>query len=224
VTRAPWDGGPLRVTAHLQGQIVLPSGSIALDGLLAWAVACRDGLPPPTVQIAQHGALPAIEIPVAREPGGRFHLASFARASFDAHEPRYTNRRFPATEALHLSAIRTVKINAGAEKSYRLPYTASHVAGDRLDWWCVGKRDQIAALLALVHHVGKKRSVGYGRVARWEVEPCREWEGFPVVRDGAPLRPLPLDWPGLVDPAPGYACLTYPYWERAREEACAVPA
>ena len=53
-----------------------------------------------------------------------------------------------------------------------------------------------------------------------EVEP---WDGFPVVCGGRALRPLPVDWPGLVEPAKAYHTLTYPYWEHSREELCAVP-
>ena len=52
---------------------------------------------------------------------------------------------------------------------------------------------------------------------------CEPWDGFPVMRDGKPLRPLPPDWPGLVDPEMGYSCVTYPYWLAEAEDVCAVP-
>lgn len=213
---------PLRVVALLDGAIVLPSGALALDGLLAAAVAIRDNLPPPTISVANGGLVP-IEIPVQREPKGRFHLASWARPRFDHHETRYRNRRFPVVEALALSTIKRIDTNAGPEKSYRIPHAASHVEGDTLEWWCVGDEDGARALCALIHGVGKHRNVGRGRVREWIVEPCEPWgDGFPVVRDGTPMRPLPLDWPGVTSGAHAYAVLTYPFWERTREELCVV--
>lgn len=82
---------------------------------------------------------------------------------------------------------------------------------------------RVRELLALVTHLGKRRAVGLGRVERWEVLPCEPWEGFPVLRDGRPLRPLPTDWPGLVEYDLGLRTLSYPYWDSSRRVECAVP-
>lgn len=212
---------PLRVTARTRGGIALPSGALALDALLASAVAMRDALPPVSV-----GGVTPIEIPVQREPAGRFHLASFAMVRFDGFDLRWVNRRFPLPEAQALAGprLKRIQISTGPCKSFRIPMESGHPAGDLLEWWCLGEEEPIRALLALVTHLGKRRGVGSGQVAEWTVKRCDSWgDGFPVVRDGRALRPLPLDWPGLVAPTAGYRCLTYPYWERTREEMVAVP-
>lgn len=52
----------------------------------------------------------------------------------------------------------------------------------------------------------------------------REDVPAPVCPDGEPLRTLPLDWPGLIDPPTGYAVMSYPYWLRWKETLCAVPS
>lgn len=212
--------GPLHVTCHLAGgQVVLPTGTLALDALAMAAVAIRDRLPPPRTG----EVVPPLDIPIAKSACERIYLASEARPAVAANELRYTNRRFPAREALRLTAMKRVDVAAGPQKSYRLPYTASHVAGDRLEWWCLGDAPALEGLLAFIHFVGKKRGTANGRVARWEVAPVADpWDGFPVLRAGRPLRPLPLDWPGLVDYEPAYRVLLPPLWDRAREEACAV--
>lgn len=212
---------PLAVTARLSGGISMPGGGIALDALLAAAVAVRDGLPPASVA----GVLP-IEIPVQREPGGRFHLASWSVSAWEEHELRWLNRRFPLAEAQGLAApsLRRIHIATGPCKSFRLPLETGHLVDDQLRWWCVGEDAAIRDLLGLVSHLGKRRAVGAGRVRDWTVAPCEPWgDGFPVVRDGRALRPLPADWPGLVSPDVGYGCLTYPYWRRSDEEMCALP-
>jgi len=211
---------PIQIIATIQGAISMPHTPLAIDGILAWAVWAQSGLPP--VQVS--GQLHPIEIPVQRSGCGRFHLASFAQFEVEQHENRWVNRRFPVPEAqmFGVDKFRRVNITAGAQKSYRLPLDTVHLVVDMLTWWAVGDADAIRDLLGVVHYLGKKRSTGGGKVACWSVEECEPWEGFPVVRNGRPLRTLPHDWPGLDDPATAYATLTYPYWDHTREELCAV--
>jgi hypothetical protein len=210
---------PLHITAEMQTGFSMPHTPLALDGLLAAVVAQRRGLVPPRVA----SDCEPVEIPIRRETGGRFHLASVAVYEPAAHELRYVNRRAPIEEyqAFGVAKIRRVKITAGEDKSYRIPHEVVHT--DRVEWWCSGDQDAIVDLLVDVSHIGKRRAVGRGRVHRWAVEPCAPWDGFPVVRDGRALRTLPADWPGLVRPRLGYRVLSFPYWDHAAEQMCAVP-
>lgn len=213
---------PLEITVSIRGGIQLGPDALAIDGLLAWAVCQRDGIKP---ALSVEDLVP-IEIPVAREPGGRFHLATQAEYVAEAHESSFVNRRFPLEQAQQMgnAKLKRVPLSAGPCKSYRIPVQITHVAGDRLRWWCVGEPQEIFDLLGLVSYLGKKRSTGNGYVRGWLVEPCEPWdEGFPVVRDGKPMRPLPPDWPGLVEPATAVKVLTFPYWNRAAAVMCAVP-
>lgn len=221
-TSATAPSAPLVVTARLVGPMAVPRSGIALDAMLAAAVALRDGIPPPP-------PLVRIEIPVECEPGGRFHLCSFAHPRFDCYESRYVNRRFPIEQAQAMGSekVRSLRITAGPAKSYRIPLEAGHVEADTLVWCCVGRAEEIRALLGLVSHIGKKRSVGLGKVRAWEVEEVTAadvWPGFPVTRDGFPLRPLPPGWPGLVaDCDLRLFNVTYPYWLHAERTICAMP-
>ena len=212
---------PIRITARLGGPISLPNGPLHIDALLAWVVAQERQLPPPGF-----GPLIPIEIPIAREPGGRFHLCSASICDFDAHEMRYVNRKFPLAEAQKFGndKLRRIHVVAGAQKSYRVPNTVSHVERDEIDWFAIGDAAEALRLLRCVSHLGKRRGVGRGQVREWLVEPFEPWgAGFPVVRDGRPLRPLPPDWPGLVDPMLSRCSPTYPYWDKSTETVCAVP-
>ncbi|MBA3844556.1 MAG: hypothetical protein H0X39_18400 [Actinobacteria bacterium] len=212
---------PLRIVAKLQGPVSLRSGALRIDALLAWAVAARDKLPP-----VGWVELRPIDIPVEREPGGRFHMASFAVPKFDEHDVRFINRKFPLAEAQSMAEakLKTINISAGPCKSYRLPSEVAWVANDELEWFVIGDEDAIRELLTLVQYVGHKRATGRGKVSSWTVEPCEPWaDGFPIVRDGKPLRALPADWPGLNDPELAYQTLTYPYYLHTAEQLCAVP-
>lgn len=214
---------PLRITAVLRGQIALPTGPMSIDGLLAWAVCAREGIPP----MMRFEEAADVQIPVVRAPGGRFHLASFSLGIWERFSTQWTNRRFPLHEAECLGApsVRRVLISGGPCKTYRIPREVGHLIGDRLTWYVLGDRGPIEELLDVPGHLGKRRAVGLGPVLRWYVEPCETWEGFPVVSpDGAALRPLPLDWPGLVNPLAAMKTLSFPYADKTREEAVAAPA
>lgn len=212
-------GEPLRIDARLHGAVAMPWGPIALDGLLAWAVCARADL------LAPVDGLREVEIPVAREPGGRFHLCSFSLSEVEERENKWINRRFPVPEAQMMGdeRLKRIQISAGPCKSYRLPLEVVHLRGDMLTWYAKGDRARIEELLELVAYVGKKRSTGNGRVARWTVEPCAAWQGFPLLRDGVPLRALPADWTGVTGGDRRICRLSYPYWLSSGQEACAVP-
>lgn len=202
---------------------IILSRPIHFDGLLGAAVALRDQLPPPI----DASAIVEIDLPLARERG--VWLASASESVVELRELRHINRRFPLDVAQIMGArsIKTIDIKAGASASERIPVDVQHMERDELTWWCIGDAEQIRALLALVHHVGRKRGVGFGEVAPsgWSVEACEPWgDGFPVLRDGEPLRNLPADWPGLSpDVVTEYAVPSPPYWDRTRDVLCAVP-
>lgn len=213
-------GEPLQVIAELAGAVAIPWGPIALDGLLAWATCARLGMAAPVDRIVTVG------IPVALEPDGRFHLASFSIGEVEQYEQRWVNRRFPVPEAqaFAVASFRRINISAGAQKSYRIPLETCHLQGDQMTWFAQGDRARVAKLLDVVTHLGKRRGAGHGKVRRWSVAPCEAWPGFPVVRDGAPLRPLPADWPGLREGTDRRHCrLTFPYWLASGRVECTVP-
>lgn len=210
---------PLEITAHVPGPIALPNGPIALDALLASQVALRVGLPPP----ATADDCERLTIPVELEQRGRFHLCSFSVGELADYELRYVNRRAPVEQFQEFGVRGRVQITAGQDKSYRVPLEVGHLRGERLTWWALGDPIEVINLLTSVSHLGKKRSVGLGRVLRWTVEMCERWDGFPVVREGKPLRTLPPDWPGLEDPDLAYRTLSFPYFDHGAEQLCAVP-
>jgi len=209
----------LVVRCSLASPMVSPERTIALDGLLAAAVVRQTGQP---LASSAHECV-LVEIPVQRSKCGRFHLASNAQFDIDKRSGGFTNKRFPIKEAATMSRMTRVQESTGPTKGFRIPREHLHV--DRLEWFCIGNVTLIAQLLANITSLGKKRGVGMGEVVigSWRVEQAKPWGGFPVLRDGVPLRPLPIDWPGLGDHEESYARLSYPYWDRSREELCAIP-
>jgi hypothetical protein len=214
---------PLVVRAHLRGAIAIPNGTPALDGLLMYAAHQRD-----VDDILEEDRSKPDDkpIPIAMSPCGRVYLCSVGHCEVEEHEGRWVNRKFPVAEAQSLAepGFTRIRINAGAQKSYRQPLDTVHLVGDVMTWWCLGDANEIRALLVEIRYLGKKRDVGLGTIARWEVERCESWDGFPVVRDGKPLRTLPTDWPGLYGHLElAHKVLRPAYSRHWAEELCAVP-
>lgn len=214
---------PIEVTARLAGPVCLPSGYVALDAILTYQAALRLGKL--ALDASHCSEMP--DIPIAMSDCGAFYLSSFSTGTPVAHETQYTNRRPIIAEAQMLAEpkCKRIDISVGANKGYRIPRQVTHYENDELRWWAVGDRDGIADLLAGVSHLGKRRGVGLGRVREWRVEPCESWgEGFPVVRDGKPLRTLPVDHAAASGARSGYGTLLPPYWDRQLEELCLLPS
>lgn len=213
-------GEPLQITAVLDSPIRMPGQPVALDALLAAAVARRAQLLPPQTD----DEIVPIEIPVQRSACGRYHLATYGMCRVEQRRLRHVHRRFPVGQAQALGReIGRVLITAGPAKSYRIPVEALHLVDDRITWQCIGDRERIEDLIADVTHLGKKRNVGGGRVRTWTVEPCAE---APMTIEGAPLRALPGDTSGI-DPERARLAqsrLTYPYWQWTGRELCWLPA
>jgi len=209
---------PLLIEARIDGQIADPYGDpVALDALLAYAIVMLEGRPP----AATWDEMDRIDIPVQMSKCGRYHLASSAVYEVECIDEscRTINRRPVVAEAQALgTGIRTMQINAGPSKGYRMPLETGHLVDDTMRWWAIGDEAAVLDLLSHITHIGRRRAVGLGDVLEWHVCPCKPWgDDFPVVRDGRPLRPLPADHPGLDAPFIAMSRLTYPYWCGPRE-------
>lgn len=211
---------PLQITATLVSPIAVQLYPVALDALLGAAICERLGL------MATVGEFRHIEVPVQRSACGRYHLASVAHYRTIASIQGHITKR-PNVEEFKLLGepkIKSVNTGTGRNKAYRIPMSKAIVSTMR--WWALADRAEVSELLDLVTHVGKKRSVGNGRVAKWSVESCEPWEGFPILRpDGTPMRNLPIDTPELgPETVIGWGPITYPYWDQtAATEVAQAP-
>lgn len=177
------------VTAHLSyAGVFWPYGGPTLDGLLAAAHARKTNMDPTKME--------PIELPMlARHESDRFYLASGPVYQRAETELQYTNRKFPIPEAQMFAEpkFKRINVSAGAQKSYRLPREIIYPKDGVVYWFAVGEIEGVRSLLAWVEYLGKRRAVGLGRVERWEVSGAIAWDGFPLLCDGIPLRPLPFD-------------------------------
>jgi len=137
-------------------------------------------------------------------------------------------KRFGVEHAALLREERRLVVAPGnsAYKSYRLPLHLRAV--DRIVWFCDGNRKPLKKLLQSVRSVGKKRSQGYGRIERWELEWIDDdWSWFAPTDNGPVLmRPLPLcdELPaGLLGSRPDFGAVQPPMWHPDRYMERVVP-
>lgn len=78
----------------------------------------------------------------------------------------YWHKRYPSQRAEFGSKM-AADTSAGRWREYRVPVNSKSV--NTLVALAIGNKVEIEKLLAEVSHIGKKGSMGYGRVARWSV-------------------------------------------------------
>ena len=130
----------------------------------------------------------------------------------------YWHKRYPSHRAEFGDKINAVT-TAGRWKEYRVPVQAQHIT--RLHALAIGNAEELETLLSVITHIGKKSSIGYGRVARWTVTP-----GTHTVADVLALRSVPVAYYDGAQPV-GVLALhrgwTPPYWYAPWWADCMVP-
>lgn len=91
-----------------------------------------------------------------------------------------------------------------------------------VEWHAVGDGEAVLSLLKETQFLGKRRTCGYGEVAKWSLHQG-ELDGI-VGYAHEPMRPIPVErWEHGGDWVPQEAAWKAPYWELANRTKCYVP-
>lgn len=204
----------IRVIAHLRGQS--PVGAYQaphLSGLIARAV----------IQEATMGALvpdssePYVQpLPLARlwedDHGVPFWAASAMTPLGEAvRDVVYLHKRAQSGGWTETARGWRIDTNKGRYMERRVPAPVEIAPA----WvgYAYGDKEEVLRLLGTyITHLGRKRSIGWGEVERWEVEsmPCAPWDA--VLLDGVLLADAP-EAAGLSAPEPARLLgWSPPYW------------
>lgn len=187
---------PLRVTAWLRTNVISDE-YLPLDGIIRdAAMFYHHGFKPVSFPGGElrNPNLPTKSMPLEkRVRGGIYYYAcSFAHPQpwWIAEGIDYWNKRFDfnLSNLINFQGKRgTVNTQSARYRAYHMP--VYYRVARKIEWFCFGNKDMIKKYLALVTNIGKKRSQGWGRVAKWEVE---YWpEDWSEMKDGKPMRALP---------------------------------
>lgn len=84
-----------------------------------------------------------------------------------------------------------------------------------------GNKEKIEEILKNVSFIGKKQSIGYGKVESYKIEVVKDDKGFKLDNSTA-SKPLPLDFK-LSSNKVAYWNRQPPYWDKTRLEPCYMP-
>jgi len=209
---------PLVVAAELVTPIIhAERGLTHLDSILAFAVMTAHPAPS-NFDDAATFPLP-LKMAWISDEGLPLWACSPLMALSEPHEFReYWHKRYPSHRAEFGHKL-SANSRAGRYKEYRTPVVASQVG--KLHALSIGHAEEIEKLLSVVTHIGKKGSMGYGRVAKWSVTPADH-----SLDDVLSLRTVPVEYyagktpKGILSPLRGW---TPPYWYAPWWRACMVP-
>lgn len=224
-------GDALRVVAHLGSR--LAGDAPHLDSLLVYVASRLGGKGTvPGYKVDRRFPCPdtsKVRIPLLRETIAGHLVARCTSPIMSvprSETVEHVAKRLAVEHAglLDPSERLVVTTTNGWTKSYRLPLRGRDV--ERVVWLCVGTRREVLKALRYVPAVGKKISLGYGRVDRWECEilgvpPSRYWPWWIESEAGSVLmRPMPAGWNklprGLLGARQDFGACSDPYWHPER--------
>lgn len=240
-------GSALKITAHLSSPL---AGDDAphIDSLLVFLASRRCGKDTvPGYKVDRKFSCPDtsdIAIPILRERvsvefRGRQIDCSLARTSspiLSPHAGEWFEHIAKRLGVEHSGIIspeerRVVTTTNNWTKSYRLPLRVRRI--DKIVWYAVGTRRKVLEMVQDVSSLGKKISVGYGLVSKWEVEnlgdvPHRWWPLWWHSDAGSVLmRPVPQRWSDLPSDLIGaksfFGACSDPYWHQDRYQDILIP-
>ena len=217
----------LQITAFMATSIAITDKwSPNLDALLYWLWLNERGLANPNAN-AKNFIKAEIPIKEVEEKGFSFYAVSSplyqTKSKFTI---RYRKRWDNQDKHLNWGNKKAkVDTSQGQFKNGDLPLLL--VETKRIDWFCVGCKDEIERLLSSCTHLGKKRSQGKGQVLRWQIKliEC----DHSLYYENKLMRPLPVE---LINPNQLRGGVTFdlmqwaykpPYFLPEHKTICAMP-
>lgn len=226
---------PLKITAHI-AHGVIGDGYFPLDGILM-AARIQD-----MVDVGHNKAFPRLErdaepiymsLPLERRGVPSFEraprasedyywAASWAIANWYEEEVDHYSKRTKTEFEDMLEKPRKLHTGSGRFREYRMPLY--YLLTDKITWYAVGDPYEVEYLLSTwVLSIGRKRSQGWGRVLKWEIEEIEE--DYSEIKDGNITRGL-LTLPESIQPdkieRKMYG-LRAPYWNPSTWRMLYVP-
>lgn len=219
----------LKVTAFLESPLL--GDAPYLDAILEYEMAQRLGMANKVRRDHPVGQPGEIHIPMLRATIGGHSVPCCSAPIYVTHVDgvEHVAKRLATEHAgmLREASRNVVSVGNNTYKSYRLPLRRRVV--QRVVWFCEAHRRHVVKLLKSVHSIGKKRSIGYGRIGRWGVEHAdgEHW-WYSRVQEGTVLmRALPLcsDLPrDLIGFRESFGACQAPMWHPQRYMEIVVPA
>ena len=224
---------PLKITAYLEdGRINSADGVMMFDAILyhAWFLKFHPEVFLDQLESSFNGY---IGLPLRHLPGNRYEASKGVFVELGQAIEHYNKRPdfFASDKIKYLeNAKGIISDSVGPYRAYRVPQLVRTVKDGKVVFFAVGHKAEVEELLSYIPAIGKKPSMGWGTVNRWEVEEIAEnfatWH--PVF---GLMRPIEVDQvesvPELAAHKDRYPIMRYaikpPYWKPKNIRVCYVP-
>lgn len=221
---------PLKVTAYLHdGRINSADGVIMFDSIVYHAWFAKYA---PQVLEGQgkYNFDGYIGLPLRQLSENRW-AASRGIYEEIGHTVEYINKRpnfFNADKINYLDMDKgIIDSNAGSNRAYRMPCIIRTLKGGKISFYCMGHADELLDMLNRMPALGKKASMGFGIIDRWEIEEVEADYSLWHPEYGL-MRPVPVGSNEVEnEKLLRYPTLMYairpPYWKTCNFRLCRVP-
>ncbi len=224
---------PLKITAVLEdGRINSADGVMMFDSILyhAWFLKYLPEVFQDQLSESYDGH---IGLPLRQLSGGRYEASRGVFSEIGQAIEHYNKRPdfFASDKIKFLKNDKgIISDSIGEYRAYRVPQLIRTVKDGIVEFFAVGHKAEVEELLSYIPAIGKKPSMGWGRVVRWEVEEIAEnyatWHP-----DFGLMRPIELEEadaiPELMANKGKYPVMPYgvkpPYWKKKNHRLCYVP-
>lgn len=215
---------PLKIVFNIASPLYLTSPWLHFDSILSY-LCFRDALGDlfyilPTDEIIDTSQM---DLPL-KKTNDVYH------ASIGIYDNIYTlktdkvYKRFTDKETYHLTRKQQkgrIKINQGHFKDFIILLPT--VITDKITFYCNGDKKEITRLLSHLHNIGKKSSIGGGRIHSINITEIEEDYSF--FKDNQVMRTIPVTMKLPLVEGMTFQQATYkpPYWDKKEKVMCYVP-
>jgi len=208
---------PLKIELSLTTPLCMGFAWLNFDGIIAHLVA-RETLGEDYYSLPSKNPVNLnLDIPLKRT--GKIYHASCIILDPEMLSAMTIYKRFNEQD------IQTTKIKkkymllgTGLFKSYmiKLPY----ISTEKVCFFAHGERGRLEYLLSHLHAIGKKTSIGFGKINDIYIEKIEK--DYSIEKNNIAMRPIPIDT--LSSYSKSFCCAyTFPYWDKRLVCECAPP-
>jgi len=215
---------PLKIDIKIVPPVYLSNPWIHLDGILSY-LCLRDALDDlfyilPTDTILN---IDDLDIPL-KKTNDVYHSSVGLFTDIYQLNNAKIYKRFTDKETYHLTSKQQkgrVYINKGHYKDFLINMPI--LITDNITFYCNGDKEELSRLLSHLRHIGKKTSIGGGKVININI--TETTEDYSFFKDNQIMRPIPatMNIPlveGMIFQQSNYKP---PYWNSQNKTMCYVP-
>ncbi len=217
---------PLKITAHLMdGRFSSANGVIMLDSIVyhAWFIKHA-----PWVfdDIYEEKNIGHVGLPFKQLPENRWAASKGVYETMSETVEHYNKRPdfFAGDKSNYLKMDKgVINESAGVYRAYRNPQLIRTVKNGKIDFYAIGHKNELQEMLSMMIGVGKKVSMGFGIVDKWEIEDIDQ-DYTTEHPDYGLMRPIEVEKSEKKYDCPimMYA-IKPPYWKNKNMRLCYVP-